>query len=97
MSTPEIPQPAEFMIRQQKRDDGCISPDIEEVVKHAIESAGVYTMRQGYARFSVNVDESRFETNRVDSLRKFLSSISIGAKCRVFRNYARGASIMFHP
>lgn len=97
MSTPdEIPKAAEFTIRQQQRNDGCTYPDMEEVIKHAINSAGVYTIRQGYARFSVNVDEGRFETNRVDSLRKFLSSISIGSKCKVFRNCARGASIMFH-
>lgn len=97
MSEPEVIQPAEFTIQRQSREDGCIAPSIEDVVTHAIKIVGVYSARRGFPAFTVTVDEGRFETNRVDSLRKFLSSISVGAKCRVFRNYGQGASIMFHP
>ncbi len=90
-----IVEVTEFTIGSRILPDGCTSPDIEGVVKYAIECAGVYTMRHGFKRFTVTVDGDLFETNRVDSLRKYLSSIASGAKCRVFRNYAQGASIMF--
>lgn len=79
--------------------DGCICPDVSEIVKTAKFCAkgrdGAPASRRALPRFTVKVDGGKITTEREDTLKKTLCGIRPGSKCRVFRNSGWGSTIDF--
>jgi hypothetical protein len=75
--------------------DGCWTVDTAPVVAAAVAAARPAKERQGFYRFCLHIDGERLRTNREDILTKWMSSITAGATCRVFRNAGKGATIDF--
>lgn len=94
---------AEVFTLQKTEIDGCTAPFIAPVVAYAVHCADAHREGQSakgrgkFPRFTVNVDGAHHTFTQRPALAKFLSSIVIGARCKVFRNAGWGQRLTLTP
>jgi len=85
----------EITLAKVNLPDGCWTVDTATVIAAAVACARSPKERQGFPRFQLRVDGSLFHTDRKEMLAKWIECCAAGAKCRVFRNAGKGATIDF--
>lgn len=90
---------SEIFTVEKTEINGCIAPFTQPIERKAANLAkprdGQRASLRAVPRFTVKVDGNVFRCAKIPTLHNFLSSIVVGAKCRVFRNAGWGATIDF--
>lgn len=92
---PERSRTFKLEYKELENEPGVFNNDTAAVIQFAKDNAGSEKERAGFPKYTVKIDGEIIELKSEKALTKTLSTVTPGARVRVFRNAAKGVTLDF--